>query len=110
VHRLLPGDVIARVEQIVREAYLEEGVDVGGEIMRERVWHSLRFRINVRTGDALALSKRNAHEACPRREDRNSSGCLMLRSICQLAQAEKSANKMYHTKRNIPRPYGERVY
>ena len=33
-----PDEVIARIEQIVREAYLEAGEDVGGEILREHLW------------------------------------------------------------------------
>ncbi|OAJ62796.1 hypothetical protein A6V36_20740 [Paraburkholderia ginsengiterrae] len=34
----LPDEVIARIEQIVREAYLDAGEDVGGEILREHYW------------------------------------------------------------------------
>lgn len=34
----LPDEVIARIEQIVREAYLEAGEDVGGDILREHLW------------------------------------------------------------------------
>jgi hypothetical protein len=34
----LPDDVIARIEQIVRDAYLEAGEDVGGDILREHLW------------------------------------------------------------------------
>ncbi|WP_310076496.1 hypothetical protein [Paraburkholderia graminis] len=34
----LPDDVIARIEDIVREAYLEAGEDVGGDILREHLW------------------------------------------------------------------------
>ncbi|MGT2469314.1 hypothetical protein [Paraburkholderia terrae] len=34
----LPDEVIARIEDIVREAYLEAGEDVGGDILREHLW------------------------------------------------------------------------
>jgi hypothetical protein len=34
----LPDEVIARIEQIVRDAYLEAGEDVGGDILREHLW------------------------------------------------------------------------
>src|SRR5882762_2810902 len=34
----LPDEVITRIEQIVRESYLEAGEDVGGEILREHLW------------------------------------------------------------------------
>ncbi|SKC68937.1 hypothetical protein [Paraburkholderia hospita] len=34
----LPDEVIARIEHIVRDAYLEAGEDVGGEILREHLW------------------------------------------------------------------------
>ncbi|BFG77770.1 hypothetical protein PTKU46_58030 [Paraburkholderia terrae] len=34
----LPDEVIARIEQIVRESYLEAGEDVGGDILREHLW------------------------------------------------------------------------
>ncbi|KDR40619.1 hypothetical protein BG61_24070 [Caballeronia glathei] len=34
----LPDDVIARIEQIVHDAYLEAGEDVGGDILREHLW------------------------------------------------------------------------
>ncbi|MFC0695197.1 hypothetical protein [Paraburkholderia humisilvae] len=41
----LPDDVIARIEQIVCEAYLEAGEDVGGDILREHLWQqALRAR------------------------------------------------------------------
>jgi len=34
----LPDEVIARIEDIVRDAYLEAGEDVGGDILREHLW------------------------------------------------------------------------
>ena len=34
----LPDEVIARIEQIVRESYLDAGEDVGGDILREHLW------------------------------------------------------------------------
>ncbi|MFM0390959.1 hypothetical protein [Paraburkholderia phytofirmans] len=34
----LPNDVIARIEQIVLDAYLEAGEDVGGDILRDHLW------------------------------------------------------------------------
>jgi hypothetical protein len=34
----LPDEVIARIEDIVFEAYLEAGEDVGGEILRDHLW------------------------------------------------------------------------
>ncbi|MFL9889899.1 MULTISPECIES: hypothetical protein [Paraburkholderia] len=34
----LPDGVIARIVQIVREAYLEAGEDVGGEVLRAHLW------------------------------------------------------------------------
>jgi hypothetical protein len=34
----LPDHVIERIEQIVRDAYLDAGEDVGGEILREHLW------------------------------------------------------------------------
>ncbi|WP_429489909.1 hypothetical protein [Paraburkholderia sp. RAU6.4a] len=34
----LPDEVIARIEQIVRDAYIEAGEDVGGDILREHLW------------------------------------------------------------------------
>jgi hypothetical protein len=34
----LPDDVIARIEQIVRDAYIEAGEDVGGDISSEELW------------------------------------------------------------------------
>jgi hypothetical protein len=34
----LPEEVITRIEQIVREAYLGAGEDVGGDILREHLW------------------------------------------------------------------------
>jgi hypothetical protein len=37
----LPDDVIARIEQIVRDAYLEAGEDVGGDILREHLWQQV---------------------------------------------------------------------
>jgi len=33
-----PDDAIARIEQIVHDAYLEAGEDVGGEILRAHLW------------------------------------------------------------------------
>jgi hypothetical protein len=35
----LPDEVIARIEQIVAEAYLDAGEDVGGDVSSEDVWH-----------------------------------------------------------------------
>jgi hypothetical protein len=34
----IPDDVIARIEDIVRQAYIEAGEDVGGDILREHLW------------------------------------------------------------------------
>ncbi|MFM0328997.1 hypothetical protein [Paraburkholderia strydomiana] len=34
----LPDHVIVRIEEIVREAYLEAGEDVGGDLFREHLW------------------------------------------------------------------------
>ncbi|PRX33449.1 hypothetical protein B0G75_103677 [Paraburkholderia sp. BL18I3N2] len=34
----LPDDVIARIEDIVRQAYIEAGEDVGGDILRAHLW------------------------------------------------------------------------
>lgn len=34
----LPNDVIARIEQIVLDAYLEAGEDVGGDILGDHLW------------------------------------------------------------------------
>ncbi|MHB9839711.1 hypothetical protein Q8F57_033360 [Paraburkholderia terrae] len=34
----LPDEVIARIEQIVRDAYVEAGEDVGGDILRAHLW------------------------------------------------------------------------
>jgi hypothetical protein len=34
----LPHEVIARIERIVLDAYLEAGEDVGGDIFREHLW------------------------------------------------------------------------
>jgi hypothetical protein len=37
-YQTLPDHVIERIKEIVRDAYLEAGEDVGGEILRERLW------------------------------------------------------------------------
>ncbi|MFM0480558.1 hypothetical protein PQQ81_08500 [Paraburkholderia strydomiana] len=34
----IPDDVIARIEDIVRQAYIEAGEDVGGDLFREHLW------------------------------------------------------------------------
>ncbi|MDR6202146.1 hypothetical protein [Paraburkholderia graminis] len=34
----IPDDVIARIEDIVRQAYIEAGEDVGGDILRAHLW------------------------------------------------------------------------
>ncbi|TIW59618.1 MAG: hypothetical protein E5V48_17180 [Mesorhizobium sp.] len=34
----IPDDVIARIEDIVRQAYIEAGEDLGGDILREHLW------------------------------------------------------------------------
>jgi hypothetical protein len=34
----LPDEVIARIEQIVRDAYREASEDVAGDILREHLW------------------------------------------------------------------------
>jgi hypothetical protein len=50
----LPDDVIARIEQIVRDAYLDAGEDVGGEILREHLWQqALTARREMVTNGAL---------------------------------------------------------
>lgn len=44
----LPDEVIARIEKIVRDAYLEAGEDVGGDILREHLWQqALAARRNM---------------------------------------------------------------
>ncbi|MHB9837962.1 hypothetical protein Q8F57_024305 [Paraburkholderia terrae] len=41
----LPDEVIARIEEIVRESYIDAGEDVGGDILREHLWQqALRAR------------------------------------------------------------------
>jgi hypothetical protein len=40
-YQTLPDHVIERIEEIVREAYLEAGEDVGGEILREHLWQQV---------------------------------------------------------------------
>ncbi|MGF6859136.1 hypothetical protein [Paraburkholderia sp. CI3] len=41
----LPDEVIARIEEIVRDAYFEAGEDVGGDILPEHLWQqALRAR------------------------------------------------------------------
>ena len=54
----LPDEVIARIEQIVREAYLEAGEDVGGDILREHLWQQavVARREMVANGELLAPS------------------------------------------------------
>lgn len=37
-YQQLPDHVIVRIEEIVREAYLEAGEDVGGDLLREHLW------------------------------------------------------------------------
>ncbi|MFM0475667.1 hypothetical protein [Paraburkholderia strydomiana] len=37
-YQQLPDHVIVRIEEIVREAYLEAGEDVGGDLFREHLW------------------------------------------------------------------------
>ncbi|MFM0491088.1 hypothetical protein [Paraburkholderia graminis] len=37
-YQQLPDEVIGRIEHIVRQAYLEAGEDVGGDILREHLW------------------------------------------------------------------------
>ncbi|KAA1014862.1 hypothetical protein FVF58_02730 [Paraburkholderia panacisoli] len=50
----LPDEVIARIEQIVRESYLEAGEDVGGDILREHLWQqALRARRDMIASEEL---------------------------------------------------------
>ncbi|CAH2897729.1 MAG: hypothetical protein PCALPYG88_2063 [uncultured Paraburkholderia sp.] len=51
----IPDDVIARIEDIVRQAYIEAGEDLGGDILREHLWQqALRARREmVACGDLL---------------------------------------------------------
>ncbi|MFP3429819.1 hypothetical protein SB781_08745 [Paraburkholderia sp. SIMBA_061] len=51
----LPDEVIARIEDIVRDAYLEAGEDVGGDILREHLWQQALEgrRVMVACGDLL---------------------------------------------------------
>ncbi|MFM0124718.1 hypothetical protein P0D73_38560 [Paraburkholderia sp. RL18-101-BIB-B] len=54
----LPDHVIARIEQIVRDAYIEAGEDVGGDILREHIWQQALAarREMIANGELLALS------------------------------------------------------
>jgi hypothetical protein len=62
----LPDHVIARIEQIVRDAYIEAGEDVGGDILREHIWQQALAarREMIANGELLALSDFRKRIAC----------------------------------------------
>lgn len=54
----LPNEVIVRIEQIVRDAYIEAGEDVGGAILREHLWQQALAarRAMIANGELLTPS------------------------------------------------------
>lgn len=55
----LPDDVIARIEQIVRDAYIDAGEDVGGDISSEELWQEALTarREMIANGDLIRESE-----------------------------------------------------